>query len=124
MMGGLAKGIDVIRAFSRQSPALSLSEVARAHSQEMASTGVVAHVSPRTGNAADRLRRARILPAIVGENVGRAYSASDAERGFMASPGHRANVVDPRAKRIGVGVVLGKPVTGTVPLYVTQILTN
>jgi uncharacterized protein YkwD len=42
----------------------------------------------------------------------------------MASPGHRANVVDARAKRIGVGVVLGKPVTGTVPLYVTQVLTN
>ena len=29
-MGGLAKGIDVIRAFTRQSPALSLSEVAGA----------------------------------------------------------------------------------------------
>jgi IclR family transcriptional regulator, pca regulon regulatory protein len=28
VMGGLAKGIDVIRAFSRESPALSLSEVA------------------------------------------------------------------------------------------------
>src|SRR5215831_13918682 len=27
-MGGLAKGIDVLRAFSRQAPALSLSEVA------------------------------------------------------------------------------------------------
>ena len=42
----------------------------------------------------------------------------------MASPGHRANVVEPRASKLGVGIVLGAPVTGTIPLYVTQILTN
>jgi uncharacterized protein YkwD len=101
-----------------------LAEIARAHSRDMADHDFVGHVSPRTGTALDRVHKARLTPELILENVGRAYSAQEAESGFMASPGHRANVVDPRAKRIGVGVVLGKPVTGTVPLYVTQILTN
>ena len=42
----------------------------------------------------------------------------------MSSPGHRANIVDPRARRVGIGIVLGAPVTGTVPLFVTQLFTN
>jgi uncharacterized protein YkwD len=98
-----------------------LSEVARAHSREMADTGVVAHHSPRSGDAADRLRRARVPVQLVGENVGRAYSAADAQRDFMSSPGHRGNVVDPRMTAVGIGVVRGQPEDGLVPLFITQL---
>ena len=101
-----------------------LADIARAHSKDMSDHDFVGHVSPRTGTALDRVHKAGLLPELILENVGRAYSAQEVESGFMASPGHRANVVDPKARRIGVGVVLGKPVTGTTPLYVTQILTN
>jgi uncharacterized protein YkwD len=101
-----------------------LADVARAHSHDMADHDFVGHVSPRTGTALDRVHKAGITPELVLENVGRAYSAQEVESGFMASPGHRANVVEPRATRMGVGVVLGAPVTGTIPLYVTQLLTN
>ena len=51
-------------------------------------------------------------------------SAEEAETGFLSSPGHRGNVLDPRARRVGVGVAFGPPVTGTRPLYVTQLFTN
>jgi uncharacterized protein YkwD len=98
-----------------------LSDVARAHSREMAETGVVAHHSPRTGDAAERLRRARVSVQMVGENVGRAYSASDAQRDFMSSPGHRSNVVDPRMTAVGIGVVRGKQENDLVPLFITQL---
>jgi uncharacterized protein YkwD len=101
-----------------------LADVARAHSKDMSDHDFVGHVSPRTGTALDRIHKAGLRPELILENVGRAYSAEEVESGFMASPGHRANVVDPKAKRLGVGVVLGKPVTGTTPLYVTQLLTN
>lgn len=101
-----------------------LADVARAHSKDMSDHDFVGHVSPRTGSALDRIHKAGLRPELILENVGRAYSAEEVESGFMASPGHRANVVDPKAKRLGVGVVLGKPVTGTTPLYVTQLLTN
>jgi uncharacterized protein YkwD len=101
-----------------------LADIARAHSRDMSEHDFVGHVSPRTGTALDRVHKGGLEPELILENVGRAYSAQEAESGFMASPGHRANVVEPRAKRLGVGVVLGAPVTGTIPLYVTQILTN
>jgi uncharacterized protein YkwD len=101
-----------------------LAAVARAHSRDMAEHDFVAHVSPRTGNAVERLRRAGLAPELLLENVGRAYSADEAESGFLGSPGHRGNILEPRARRLGVGVVLGKPVAGTTPLFVTQLLTN
>jgi uncharacterized protein YkwD len=99
-----------------------LAAVARAHSRDMAEHDFVAHLSPRTGSALDRAQRAGLQPTLIFENVGRAYSADEAETGFMASPGHRGNLLDRRATRIGIGIVLGKPVTGTTPLFVTQLL--
>lgn len=101
-----------------------LTSVARAHSREMASTGVVAHVSPRTGNVADRLKRVGLEPQLAAENVGRAGSASQAERGFMSSPGHRANILDPIVTTVGIGVAAGPEENGAFPLYFTQIFTT
>ena len=55
------------------------------------------------------------------ENVGRAYSVADAQRSFMSSPGHRANVLSRKATRVGVGVSIRQD-AGTNPLvYVTQL---
>ena len=72
----------------------------------------------------DRARRGGLQPTLVLENVGRAYSAEEAESGFLSSPGHRGNILDPRARRVGIGIVHGAPVTGMVPLFVTQLFTN
>ena len=72
----------------------------------------------------DRVHRAGLTPTFVSENVGRGYTAEEAEQGFMSSPGHRANIVDPRPRRVGIGIVYGAPVTGTTPLFVTQLFTN
>lgn len=101
-----------------------LAAIARAHCQDMIAHDFVGHLSPRTGTAMDRVRRAGLRPDIVFENVGRAYSPDQAESGFLGSPGHRGNLLDPRARRIGVGVVFGPEVTGTRPLFVTQLLTS
>ncbi len=101
-----------------------LSAIARAHSQDMADHDFVGHVSPRTGTAMERVRRAGLRPELVLENVGRAYGAAEAENGFLSSPGHRGNLMDPHARRVGVGVVFGREVTGTRPMFVTQLLTS
>jgi uncharacterized protein YkwD len=110
-----ARGLSPVR------PDRRLTEVARAYSREMAETGAVAHVSPRSGRIDDRLRRARIGVAMVGENVGRDYSAAGAERGFMMSPGHRGNIIDPRMTAVGIGVARGQAKGDMVPLFITQI---
>jgi uncharacterized protein YkwD len=101
-----------------------LAEVARAYSREMAAKGEVAHFSRRSGSAVDRVRAAGIapLPTVVAENVGRDYSAEEIERGFMASPGHRRNILSGEVTRAGVGVAVGPRENGVVPLFVTQLL--
>ena len=42
---------------------------------------------------------------ILGENVGVGPSISSLHNAFMASPGHRANNLDKRFRKVGVGVV-------------------
>jgi uncharacterized protein YkwD len=100
-----------------------LAKVAEAYSREMAESGEIAHVSPRTGNAVDRVRAARIspMPTTIAENVGRDYSAENIERAFMASPGHRDNILARAVTHVGVGVALGKREGNAIPIFVTQV---
>jgi uncharacterized protein YkwD len=98
--------------------------VARAHSEEMRETKVVAHVSPKTGSAADRVRTAGIKTAVVLENVARAYGVGEAHSGLMNSPGHRANIMSATATHVGIGVVFGEEVSGRREMFVTQVFTR
>jgi uncharacterized protein YkwD len=98
-----------------------LSDVARAHSVDMHAHGFVGHISPTTGSAGDRCKRAHIDATLIAENVARAYSPEEAERGLMESPGHRANILNKDVTRIGVGVVVSAGVGGVRELLVTQV---
>ena len=98
-----------------------LKEVARKHCQEMRETGVVAHLSPRTGSAADRVKAGGIRSSVVLENVARAYGIGEAEEGLMNSPGHRANILSKDATHMAIGVVLGEDVAGRREIFVTQL---
>lgn len=82
----------------------ALAAVARAHSEDMATHHFVAHNSRTTGTPADRLRRANLQSGIVLENLGRGYSAREIHEGLMASPGHRANILNDRVTHVGIGV--------------------
>jgi uncharacterized protein YkwD len=98
-----------------------LAAVARAHSEEMRATKVVAHVSATTGSAADRVKAANIKTAVVLENVARAYGVGEAHTGLMNSPGHRANLMSTAATHVGMGVVLGDEISGRRELFITQV---
>ncbi len=96
-----------------------LTETARAHSEEMCSADYFDHHSPTPGLSSpmDRyLSSARQLGLpqpeylLVGENIyycsvcNDIYNVDYAHRALMASPGHRANILEPRFAKIGVGV--------------------
>ena len=98
-----------------------LQAVARDHCEEMRETGVVAHLSPRTGSAADRVKAGGVRSSVVLENVARAYGIGEAEEGLMNSPGHRANILSKDATHMAIGVVLGEDVAGRRELFVTQL---
>jgi len=71
--------------------------VARRHSQDMAAQSRLYH-NPNVGNEVQGWQ-------LLGENVGTGPDASRVEAAFMASPEHRANVLNPNFTEIGVSVI-------------------
>lgn len=82
-----------------------LARVAKQHCQDMRTGGFVGHVSPRTGGPGDRVRRAKIPVGLLMENVGVGPTIDGIHEGLMASPGHRAAILNAEATHVGIGVV-------------------
>jgi uncharacterized protein YkwD len=102
-----------------------LAEVAEAHSRDMVDHDFVAHESPTTGTPAQRVEAAGLRSGLVLENIGRGYSASDIHAGLMASPGHRANILNPNVSHVGIGVVTidedGRPAYVATEVFIQMI---
>lgn len=81
-----------------------LSAVARGHSEDMARNHYLAHNAPNGRRPVDRLRGANLTTSTLLENLGRGYSAREIHDGLMASPGHRANLLNERVTHVGIGV--------------------
>jgi uncharacterized protein YkwD len=99
----------------------ALRDVARGHSNEMLVAGRVAHVLPRTGDVAARLRRARIAFDRVLENVARGPSALVAHGAAEDSPAHRGAMLDPAVRSMGCGLARGSLPSGEQVVYLTEI---
>ncbi|MGJ3246388.1 MAG: CAP domain-containing protein [Elainellaceae cyanobacterium] len=81
-----------------------LTQAAQAHSENMASSDFVGHVAPDGSNMSDRIRATGYRYWTIAENVAAGYSTPDATvEGWMNSPGHRANILNPDLKEIGIG---------------------
>ncbi|HTU63414.1 MAG TPA: CAP domain-containing protein, partial [Polyangiales bacterium] len=83
-----------------------LAAIGLAHSQDMQRHDFIAHTSPSTGTAVDRVARAGVRTPVVLENIGRGYSAEEIHRGLIESPGHRENILNRDATHVGIGVVV------------------
>ncbi len=85
---------------------LRLERAARAKSSEMLRTGTFAH-----GDVRGRLVRFGVKGPMYGENLawatGSSASATRIVQMWMASPGHRANLLRPTFRRIGIGRRVG-----------------
>ena len=101
-------------------PHPGLAEVARAHSRDMVTNHFVGHTSPTTGEAPERVARAGYRSGLVLENIGRGYSAREIHEGLLASPGHRANILNRDVTHVGVGVV-GETEGGREAFVATQV---
>ncbi|MFI7600777.1 CAP domain-containing protein [Actinoplanes sp. NPDC049681] len=78
---------------------------ARGHSKYMATTGVFSHTGARNSTFITRARAAGYTAAR-SENIAWGYrTAREVVNGWLASPGHRANLLDCGAKTFAVGVV-------------------
>ncbi|MCL5257094.1 MAG: CvpA family protein [Chloroflexi bacterium] len=86
-----------------------LREVARQHSEEMFRLSYFAHQSPVSGSPSDRLRNAGIPFLAAGENLAYAPTLATAHEGLMNSPGHRANILSPEFRLVGIGIIDAGP---------------
>ena len=82
-----------------------LHDIALAHSKDMAEHNFFGHVSPTTGTTEDRARRSGVVVASYGENVAEAETAETSFDGLMASPGHRANMLNAQFTHLGIAAV-------------------
>ncbi|QCR25066.1 colicin V production protein [Pontibacter sp. SGAir0037] len=98
----------------------ALREVARQHSADMLNRGYFSHYSPEGNDAFYRIRQANISFRAAGENLALAPSLTIAHDGLMNSPGHRANILQRRFGRVGIGIMEG----GSRRLMVTQNFRN
>jgi len=84
-----------------------IAEVARAHSKDMWERHYFSHIDPDGKDPAKRLEQAGIYFLLAGENIALAPSVSLAHQGLMNSEGHRENILNPKFKKIGIGIADG-----------------
>jgi uncharacterized protein YkwD len=105
----------------------ALRNVARMHSIDMAAKNYFAHNDPDGKTPANRLTAANIGFSAWAENIRwvsapRTSVANDimyeAGTGWMNSPGHRANILNPNLTQLGTGVYLNP---GRTRYYATQV---
>lgn len=98
----------------------ALRKLARSHSQDMFERGYFSHYTPDGLSPFDRMNAADIEYMYAGENLALAPSAELAMDGLMDSPGHRANILNPNFKKVGIGAIDG----GIYGVMFSQEFTN
>ncbi|MGF1602724.1 MAG: CAP domain-containing protein [Thermosynechococcaceae cyanobacterium] len=97
-----SNGLGALRGNGR------LAQVARRHSQNMASRSFFSHTDPNGNTSFERVQGAGIPFQLVAENLAWHENSpnpvSSAVRGWMASPTHRTNIMRPEVNQTGVGI--------------------
>jgi len=109
----LAAGINPVSADLR------LTAVGRAKANDMKVNNYFSHTSPTYGSPWAMMQQVGITVRWAGENISGNKSVSGSMAALMQSPGHRANVLDPRFTHVGVGIAYGSAYGN---LYVQEFL--
>ena len=106
--GALFNAINYERT-SRGLPALAadgcVTYVAQQRSTDMAVNNYFSHTSPTYGDFSTRLKASGVKYSTAGENLAMYGSVEQAHTALMNSPDHRANIMNAKYTRIGIGIV-------------------
>jgi uncharacterized protein YkwD len=97
----------------------TLDTVASGHATDMAQKNYFEHVDPAGHSPADRVRAMGYQEKLVGENI--AYgpkTVDEVVQGWLDSPGHCENIMDPRFAEMGIALAPGRVKHG---LYWVQV---
>jgi uncharacterized protein YkwD len=104
----LWRDVNAVRAAAGLAPLAlepQLCDVARAHARDMATRNYFDHESPEGVGPFDRLARAGWHYGYAGENIALDADEGRVESDLYASPGHRANMLGPHYRRVGIAAV-------------------
>ncbi|MGE5380569.1 MAG: CAP domain-containing protein [Methylocystaceae bacterium] len=88
-------------------------------SKDMVDNNYFDHNSPTYGSPFEMMQKLGISFSWAGENLAKHTSIKAAHDGLMNSPGHRANILKPEYKKLGLGIVKDGQY-----LYITQWFTD
>ncbi len=105
-----------------------LKAAATRHSLDMVSRTYFSHDGPQGSTLVARVTRTGYINPRVGWTVGENIGWGSGELGtpkamvkaWMASPGHKANLLTPAFKEVGIGIALGSPRGGQGVTYTTD----
>lgn len=97
-----------------------ITAVARAHSRDMFMRRYFSHYTPEGADAGDRLDEGGVRYMVAGENLAYSPDLATAHEGLMNSPEHKKNLLDPKFRQVGIGIIT----TDSYGLMVTQNFTN
>lgn len=87
-----------------------LAAEARRHTANMVKRWFFGHKDPIRGNVGERLHKAGVLWSKCSENLYKGQGWEDpavqADLGWLSSPGHRRNMLDPEVTHAGTGVAV------------------
>ncbi len=86
---------------------LRLASVGRAKANDMKVNNYFSHTSPTYGSPWAMMQEVGITVRWAGENLSGNKSVAGSMASLMQSPGHRANILDPRFTHVGVGIAYG-----------------
>ena len=98
---------------------LRLASVGRTKANDMKVNNYFSHTSPTYGSPWAMMQQVGITVRWAGENISGNKSVAGAMASLMLSPGHRANILDPRFTHVGVGIAYGSAYGN---LYVQEFL--
>lgn len=83
---------------------MQLSTLGEKYAQDMINRNYFSHYNPEGQSPFDRMKQAGIVYSYAGENLAINSNVTTAERAFMNSPGHKANILSPNYTEVGLGV--------------------
>jgi uncharacterized YkwD family protein len=92
----------------------AISKVTVEKSKDMAIYDYFAHESPNYGSPFDMMRKFGITYKAAGENIAKGHTTpAEVMKGWMDSPGHKANILSSNFNKIGIGMYRGDSIYWT-----------
>lgn len=108
-IGSLLNSERSAKGLSRLSSSGRLTNAAQGHADDMAAKGYFSHQSADGRQLGDRVRALGYRYCAVAENIAQGQDdVAEVVQAWMASSGHRRNILDPELTEFGVGRAAGR----------------